>query len=375
MSPLTPADLGPLTLRNRIIKTATYEGMTPGGVPSPALIAFHGDLARRGVGMTTVAYGAVESEGRTFGDQLLVDEGSREALTRLTHAVHEAGGAASLQLSHCGGFTKIGRPKGPSWGLNRYGALLGRPLVRPLDADDLERIDAAFVRATRLAFSCGFDAVEVHFGHGYLFSQWLSPLFNPGPLTERMAYPLQVLAHVREEAPGAILLKTNLEDGVQGGLTLEDAVDIARAAAEHVDAIVPSGGLVQRNALFLLRGRAPLAEMIDVETHPLMRAALRVFGPMVLQDTEFAPRFFQPGAERIRDAVDVPVVLVGGVESRASIDAALEAGFPFVAMGRALLSDPDFIERLAQGEDVVARCDRCNKCLAEMDRDGVRCVL
>ncbi len=375
MKALSPGRIGGLTLRNRIVKTATYEGMSPGGRPGEALIALHGDLARRGVGLTTVAYGAVEAEGRTFGEQLLLDEGAHDGLKRLTDAVHDAGGAASLQLSHCGGFSKIGQPRGPSWGFNRYGALMGRPLVRPLRPAALERIEASFVRATRLAFACGFDAVEVHLGHGYLFSQWLSPLFHRAPLQERLAWPTQVLRSVRAEAEGAVLAKTNLEDGVRGGLSAHEAVEVARTIQAHVDAIVPSGGLVQMNPMFLLRGAAPLADMIEVETHALQRLALRIFGPFVLRDAEFEPGFFQERAERILDAVDVPVVLLGGIESKAAIDAAMEAGFGFVALGRALISDPDFVQRLEQGEDVVARCDRCNRCMAEMDRDGLRCVL
>ncbi len=306
--------------------------------------------------------------------QLLLDDGARDGLRALCDAVHDAGGAASIQLAHCGGFTKTGRPKGPTWGFNRYGALLGRPLVWPLDADDRQRIEASFVSATHLAFDCGFDAVEVHLGHGYLFSQWLSPLFHPAPLEERLAWPTQVLRSVRHEATGAVLAKTNLEDGIAGGLTLDEGVAVARAIQGDVDAILPSGGLVQRNALFLLRGDAPLRDMIDVEKSALQRLALRVFGPLVLREMEFEPRYFQADAEAVLEAVDVPVVLLGGVESRGAIDAAMEAGFEFVAMGRALLSDPDFVRRLEAGEDVVARCDRCNRCMAEMDRDGVRCV-
>jgi 2,4-dienoyl-CoA reductase-like NADH-dependent reductase (Old Yellow Enzyme family) len=375
MKALTPGRIGSLTLRNRIVKTATYEGMSPGGRPSAELAAFHAGVARGGVGLSTVAYGAVEAAGRTFADQLLLDDGARDGLRRLTDAVHGAGGAASIQLAHCGGFTKCGSPRGPSWGLNRYGALLGRPLVRPLRPDDLARIEDAYAAATRLAFDCGFDAVEVHLGHGYLLSQWLSPLFHPRPLEERLIWPLRVLERVQVEARGPVLAKTNLEDGVPGGLGLEEALAIARAIAPRVDAIVPSAGLVMRNAMHLLRGSVPLADVIEVERHPLQKLALRLFGPFVLREQPFAPRFLQPGAEAVRGAVDVPVVLLGGIESRAAIEAATDAGFEFVALGRALLSDPDFVARLAAGEEVVARCDRCNRCMAEMDRDGVRCVL
>lgn len=375
MKALTPGRIGSLELRNRVIKTATYEGMSPGGVPSDRLIDFHAGVAASGVGMTTVAYAAVEPQGRTFGDQLLLSAEAESGLRRLTDAVHAAGGAASIQLAHCGGFTKLGDPRGPAWGFNKYGAPVGRPLIRPMDAGDQDRVRRAFEEATRRAFACGFDAVELHLGHGYLLSQWLSPRFHRVSLAERLVFPLRVAEAVREAAAGPVLAKVNLEDGVRGGSTVADARQIARALEPFVDAFVTSGGLVQENPLHLLRGDAPLQDLVEVQDGAATKLAFRLFGPFVLRPQPFEPRFFQPLAEELLASVDVPVVLLGGVESADAIDAAMAAGFPFVAMGRALLSDPDFVARLGAGERVVARCDRCNRCMAEMDRDGVRCVL
>jgi len=122
----SPAKLGGITLRNRVIKAATYEGMCPGGMPSPALTKHHRDLAVGGVGMTTVAYCAASAAGRTFSEQMYMHDGVIPALRELTDAVRAEGAAVSLQLGHCGYFSKNEqltrqRPLGPSFAINNYG--------------------------------------------------------------------------------------------------------------------------------------------------------------------------------------------------------------------------------------------------------------
>lgn len=381
---LRPGAIGGLTLRNRFIKTATYEGMTPGGEVTDALVEHHAEFARRGVGLTTVAYGAVHPKGRTFSDQLLVTPDA--GLDRIARAVHAAGGAVSLQLAHCGGFSKnraAGRPMGPSFAINAYGLAYGLPFVRRMSDGDIAEATAAYAAAAATARDAGFDAVELHCGHGYLLSQFLSPRINRrrdgygGDLAARLRFPLQVVRAIRERvgADYPLLAKTNLDDGVRGGSTLDDAVEIARAlAGAGVDAIVPSGGLVQRSAFYLMRGGVPLRAMARAESSLLQRWAMRLFAPFLVRRVPYTSAFFADQAARVLAAVDVPVGLLGGLDSAAVIERALERGFAFVVLGRALLADPDFIERLAAGEQVVSRCTHGNDCVAEMT-GGVRCVL
>lgn len=383
------ARLGGLTLRNRIIKTATYEGMTPGGMPSPALIAHHRTLAANGVGMTTVAYCAVSSEGRTFAEQMYMRPEVVPALRTLTDAVHAEGAAVSLQLGHCGFFTKNrerrGRfPLGPSWTFNGYGAMSGMPLARPMSERDLAAVVEEFGVAAARAVEAGFDALEIHLGHGYLLSQFLSPATNRrrdqwgGSLDNRMRLPLAVLARVRERVGAGVPLiaKTNLRDGFRGGLEIEDAVGVAeRLAAAGIDAIELSGGFTSRSPFYLFRGARPLKEMIEVEKSALQRLTLRWFGTRIIREYPFEELFFLPLARRVRQAVPVPLILLGGVLSVDNLETAMREGFDFVAMGRALIADPDLIARMQRGEATRSRCISCNKCVAEMDRGGVRCVL
>lgn len=383
-----PTRLGRLSLRNRFLKAATFEGMSPGGVPSDALVGHHVELARGGVGMTTVAYCAVSPDGRTFGEQLVMSDENVPRLARLTDAVHAAGAAVSAQLGHCGGFTKnkaLSRaPVGPSAAFNAYGALSGVPRVRAAEPADIDAIVRDFAAAARRARDAGFDAVELHLGHGYLLSQWLSPASNRrrdehgGSLDNRLRLPLAVVRAVRDAVGDAlaVLAKTNLRDGFEGGLELDEAIEIARRLeAEGVDAIVPSGGFVSRNAFYLVRGGRPLRRMIAVERDWRQKAAIAAFGPLLVRAHAFEPTYFFADAKRVADAVSIPVGLLGGVGTIDEIGRAMDAGFGLVVLGRALIADPDLVEAMAAGRKTATRCNRCNECMTEMDRVGVRCVL
>jgi 2,4-dienoyl-CoA reductase-like NADH-dependent reductase (Old Yellow Enzyme family) len=379
----SPLALGALRLRNRIIKTATYEGMIASGLPTEVLVRHHTELARGGVGMTTIAYCSVSPEGRTFAEQMVMGTDSIPPLRALTDAVHREGAAAMLQLGHCGGFSKNEElgwrgPLGPSSGFNAYGALKGMPHARAMREDDLRRTEGDFVRAARAAIEAGFDAIELHLGHGYLLSQFLSPHRNHrvdaygGSLENRMRFPLQVVRAVRAALPDApIFVKTNLDDGVKGGLDVTECIEVCLALErEGVTAIVLSGGLVSHSALYLLRGGRPLAEMIEVEKSAMQKVALAAFGPALVKAVPFEPLFFLAQAKRVRAAVSLPLVYVGGATSMADLTTLSDAGFEMVAMGRALLREPDLIHRYQRGEATFATCEPCNACITEMDRPG-----
>ncbi len=387
MQVFAPGRLGRLTLRNRVIKAATYEGMSPGGVPSEALLGFHRDLAAGGVAMTTVAYCAVSPAGRTFADQMVMREEIVPALRRVTDAVHAEGAAASIQLGHCGFFSKSrerGGPRGPSFTLNTYGLSAGMPFARAMTEDDIARVIDDFGAAAARAVGAGFDAVELHLGHGYLLSQFISPATNRrrdrwgGRLDNRMRLPLAALRRVRERVGPrcTVLAKTNLSDGFPGGLELAEAIGVAeRLEAAGVDGIVLSGGFTSRSPFYLFRGPAPLRSMIEVEKSRLARVVLRLVGPSFIRSYPFEEMFFLPQAREVRRVVRVPLVLLGGILSLANMERAMDEGFDFVALGRALIADPDLVLRMQRGDAARSRCISCNECVAEMDRSGVRCVL
>ena len=385
--PFSPFRLAGLSLRNRIIKTATFEGMSPGGCVSEALIEHHRALAAGGVAMTTVAYCAVAPDGRTFRDQLFMRPELVPDLRALTTAVHVGGAAASVQLGHCGAFSNNHdlvrrRPMGPSRALNLVGALSGRVLADAMSETDIEDVTAAFVSSARLAREAGFDAVELHLGHGYLLSQFLSPGTNArrdrfgGSLANRARFPLSVVERVRAALPPEmpVLAKVNLRDGFRGGLELDESVALARELENRgVNALVLSGGFVSRNPFYLFRGKRPLRQMIAVEKSWAQKLALALFGPALIHSYPFEPLYFLPMAREMRRAVRMPLVLLGGIKSRNDLDMAMREGFELVAMGRALIHDPTLIAKYAAGSASESACVPCNQCVAEMDRQGGVC--
>ena len=202
--PFAPARLGPVALRNRIIKAATFEGMTPDHVVTERLVDFHRAVARGGVGMTTLAYCAVSVDGCGTPNEIILGGEALSGLRRLADAVHEAGAAASAQIGHAGA---VATPTGQR-GLSPSPIFTGRSLRRTRAANeaDIARIIEDFARAARIVAESGFDAVEVHLGHGYLPSEFLSPRLNRrtdrwgGSLENRARFAREIVRAVRAAA-------------------------------------------------------------------------------------------------------------------------------------------------------------------------------
>jgi 2,4-dienoyl-CoA reductase-like NADH-dependent reductase (Old Yellow Enzyme family) len=380
----SPARLGPITLRNRVIKAATFEGMSPKGTVSDRLIEFHRRFAAGGVGMTTLAYCSVASDGRSFPDQIWMRPEAVPGLRRLTDAVHAEGAAAAVQLAH-GGLMATRkatgrRPVAPSRVFSSYALTF----TRPLRDDDFVRLRHDYAAAARVAVEAGFDAVEVHLGHGYLLSQFLSPWTNRrkdewgGSLENRTRFPRDVLSAVRAEVGGevAVYAKFNMADGFRAGLQPEEGLEVARMleADRSVDALQLTGGFTSRTPMYLMRGDVPIREFVETERHPVRRLGLRMFARKVIRPWPFEEAFFLPMAREVRGAVRLPLMLLGGITRLDTMERAMEEGFQFVAMARALLREPDLVRKFQGGRSAQALCIPCNKCVTEMNRGGTRCV-
>jgi 2,4-dienoyl-CoA reductase-like NADH-dependent reductase (Old Yellow Enzyme family) len=379
----SPGRIGSLQLRNRIIKAGTFEGMTPEGIPSAALIEHHRGVAAGGAGMTTVAYCSASKDGLTFQHQMHMREEIVPELRKLTDAVHTEGAAAALQIGHAGYFASKAaagsKPIGASRVLNLYTLTTPREMTEA----DMRRVTGDFASASLQAKECGFDAVELHFGHGYLLSQFLSPYTNRrkdawgGSIENRLRFPVNVVREVRKAVGSsfAIMAKTNLEDGFKGGLTLEESKEMARVLeAEGVDALVLSGGFVSKTPFYMMRGEVPVKEMVRNEKKWMRRMGLKLFGRLFVQTYPFEDMFFLPLAREIRRSVSMPLVLLGGIRTLAHMNQAMSEGFEFVSLGRPLIHDPDLVRKIKAGETVASPCEPCNKCVAEMEAGGIRCV-
>ncbi len=407
-----PLRLRGLILRNRVIKAATFEaGCDRSGAPLPSLIEHHREVAAGGAALTTVAYAAVSADGRSFATQLLLTStgAAREGLTKLVQAVHSEGGAVAVQLTHAGSFAKPhlsevgGRQIAPSTIFNPAAFNWAREMTRA----DMRWVISNFASAAALAVECGVDAIEIHLGHGYLLSQFLSPYSNRrsdeygGPIGNRMRFPLQVLHSVRTAIGPQVplLVKFNLGDGFEGGQPLVDAVQVAKTIHNQgvADLLIPTGGWITRNGLFMLRGAVPLREMVLAQPVLTLRWSLRFFGRFYVPSLAWKPHFFERAASELLRSLpeEANVCLLGGVTSRSGMEAALATGFRAVSVARMLLREPGIVRRmqrqdqasaLASGsqdqngapseQDVVSQCSHCNLCIVEsaMAERPVRCV-
>jgi len=382
-SAFTPAALGPVRLRNRIIKAATFEGVMPRGAVSQELIDFHVAVARGGAALTTVAYCAVSKGGRVSKDTMVFTEDLIADLQRLTGAVHAAGAAVSAQLGHAGYVAQNQSKRYPSLGPSTRFSMPAMGRVHGASKAELDEVVTLFERATRVAIDAGFDAVEVHLGHNYLLSSFLSPNLNRrddelgGSIANRSTFPRRVVEAVRRVADGkvAVLAKFNMADGVKKGLWLEESLQFGRLLQDdgHLDAMELTGGSSLLNGMYFFRGDVPMKEFAAAQG-PVVGLGLRVVGRRLFPYLPFEEGFFLPFARQFREELSMPLILLGGINERATIDGAMGEGFEFVAMARALLREPDLVNRLAAGSADAGLCIHCNKCLPTI-YSGTRCVL
>ncbi len=383
------ANINGLTLKNRFIKAGTFENMTPNGVPGDRLQRFHGGLADGGIAMTTLGYCAVENDGRLNENMMYMHEGIRVQLSSLIADLHQRGTLVSGQMGHSGGFSKNRqlsrrRPLGPSFGVNGLGIAQGMFFCDAMSLSDIDAMVSSYARAAIFMKSVGFDALEIHFGHGYGLCQFMSPKTNKrkdeygGSLENRMRLPLRVLAAVRE-AVGKdfpLLGKISMTEGVRGGLHYDDAVEISKLLDQAgIDGIITSGGTSTMNPMIMFRGGNILPGMLKTEPSRIMRVILRAAGKSMFKDYPYKELYFLEQAKRIREAVSCKMIYVGGASTRASFDQLMAAGFDFIQLGRSLLSDPDLPNRAQAEKGFVSRCTHCNECVSTIESpQGIHCT-
>ncbi len=381
----TPYRIGPLEIRNRTIRSAAFEGMCEHNSPSQELFDYHTAVARGGIGMTTVAYAAVCRSGLSFERQLWMRPEIVPELRKLTDAIHAEGAKASIQLGHCGNMShrKICgcMPYGASRGFNLYSPTF----VHKMNHREIDEVVEAYGKAVELAIEAGFDAVEIHAGHGYLISQFLSPYTNHrrdeygGSLDNRMRFMRRCMEAVVKAARGrvAIFVKMNTRDGFKGGMEVEDSIKVARELQKcGADALVLSGGFVSRAPMYVMRGQFPVRSIVHYMpwSQWWLKAGVILGGKIVSPTVPFKKLFFLEDALMFRAALpDMPLVYVGGVTTRKDADKVIDSGFQMLQMGRAVLEDTDFVNKMKADENHCSECEHSNFCIGRMYSLSMAC--
>lgn len=379
-----PAKLGPLTLRNRVIKAATFEARTPDALVTDDLIEYHRLPAAGGVAMTTVAYCAVSPGGRTGGNQIWMRPHAVPGLRRLTEAIHAEGAAISAQIGHAGPVADARSNQATALAPVRFFNPIAMRFAQKATREDIDDVLAAHAHAARLAVDAGFDAVEIHLGHNYLASAFLSPLLNRrddefgGSLQNRAKVARGLVMAVRRAVRQqvAVTAKLNMTDGIRGGITVDEALTTARWLQDDggLDAIELTAGSSLVNPMYLFRGDAPVKEFAAAFKPPL-RWGIRMTGHRFFREYPYRDAYLLREARLFRAELTIPLILLGGITNRTTMDLAMAEGFEFVAMARALLAEPDLVNRIAaEGSQVQSACTHCNQCMATIYR-RTHCVV
>lgn len=392
----TPFQLGPITLRNRIIRSAAFENMARDNAPTQQLQDYHVSVARGGVGMTTVAYCAVDLSGVSFNGQLYVRPEIIPDMQRMTAAIHAEGAKASIQLGHCGNMTHISSCHCIPVSADTWFNLYSPTIHRRLRVSEIKNLVRKFGEAVDWSRECGFDCVEIHAGHAYLISQFLAPRTNHrhdqygGSFENRVRFLNEVLDEVMLHAGNdmAVVVKTNMWDDCWHGVSIEEGIQIAKEIAKHnVHGIVLSGGTVSRSPMTILGGAMPiktLAHYMDMKALWWLKAALHIpgVGPIMTPTVPFRELYFMDKAKLFQQALNDqlptndqrPVLIyVGGVQSGDNCQQIMDEGFELFQIAHVLIKDPDFVKHVQADPHYHAGCRRSNYCVGRMYSLDMKC--
>jgi 2,4-dienoyl-CoA reductase-like NADH-dependent reductase (Old Yellow Enzyme family) len=306
-------------------------------------------------------------------------------LRRLTEAIHNLGAKASIQLGHCGNMTHRATcgqtPIGASTGFNLYSPTFVRAMS---EAEILQTVDD-FGNAVNLARQAGFDCVEIHAGHGYLISQFLSPYTNRrhdrwgGSLDNRMRFMRLVIEKVMHDAGNdmAVVVKINMFDGFRRGMQEPECLLVAQELERlGVHALVLSAGFVSKAPMQVMRGAMPLktlAHYMDMRRFWWLKAGLALAGRLMIPTVPYSDAYFLETAKRFRSVLSMPLIYVGGITDRNHMEQVLQSGFVAFQMARALICDTDFVNKIQQGECTRSLCCHSNYCIGRMYTLDMRC--
>lgn len=342
---------------------------------------YHVSVARGGVGMTTLAYASVTRNGLSFNSQLWMRKEIIPGLRNITDAIHAEGAKASIQLGHCGNMShKSTAGETPISASGRFNLYSPTP-VRKMREDEIIAMSRSFGDAVRLARDAGMDCVEIHAGHGYLISQFLSPYTNHrrdkwgGSLDNRMRFMRLCMEEVMKAAGNdmGVVVKTNMRDGFKGGIDIDEGLVIAKELSQlGAHALVLSGGFVSKAPMYVMRGEMPIKAMTHYMDCWWLKYGVRMFGKMMIPSSPYSECYFLDDAKVFRSEIKTPLIYVGGCSTRAGIEKVLDEGFEFVQMGRALLTMPDFVNRMKEGLE-KSGCEHTNYCIARMYSREMAC--
>ncbi len=349
-----------MQLSNRFVRSATWEGLAgEDGSVTPRLIKMMTELAGGGVGLIITSHAYVRPDGQAGPWQLgIYKDELIGGLKKMTAAVHQAGGRIVAQLAHAGHFAAAKLTGQSPLVVSDYEGL-ARSARREISAVDIREIVKAFAKAAGRAREAGFDGVQIHSAHGYLLSQFLSPMFNRrrdeygGSLVNRARIHLEIYHAIRGAADNSfpVLIKMNCKDFSENGLSLDESVQAAGLLADAgLDAIEVSGGIITGGKMSASR-------------------------PGI--DSEQKEAYLTEVARTFKKAIHIPLILVGGIRSFGVAERLVQGGLAdYISMSRPFIREPDLIRRWKEGDRRRAECVSDNLCFQPgVEGEGIYCVV
>ncbi|MHA2184945.1 MAG: NADH:flavin oxidoreductase [Promethearchaeota archaeon] len=365
-----PKKIGNLEIKNRFVRSATYEGLaTEEGEVTDKLVNFYKTLAEGGCGLIITSYAFVQPSGRAGNKQMAVyNDNFIPGLKKIANIVHEAseGCKVALQIVHAGRQSHhVKETIAPSAVLEKF----SNKMPREMTTDEIEGIIESFSQAARRAKEAGFDAVQLHGAHGYLISEFLSPYTNRridqygGNIDKRLRFIEQIYKRSRELVGDdfPILIKMNCDDFLEGGINLEESKKITKKLSSiGFDAIEISSCMWET----VKRKKS------EIGWKPTFIPESRMSIGTINE-----PAYHLPYAKVIKKGIDVPLILVGGINSINLVEEILNKGdADFVSFSRPLIREPDLPNRWIEGiGSNTVECDYCNSCLPTLFTTGLLC--
>ncbi|MGE5372315.1 MAG: FAD-dependent oxidoreductase [Solirubrobacterales bacterium] len=356
---LRPGKIGRLTIQNRIVMPSISTGLANlHGEVTPELLGYYRERALSGPGVVVAEVASVDAERGRYGYNSLIGNHPKyvSGLSRLAEAVQAGGARAMIQLYHVGRQTGLfetgGRPPlAPS-------AVYCKPMrVMPEAAtlDDIEKVIDQFAATAAVVNAAGFDGVELHAGHGYLLSSFLSPFTNiredayGGSTQNRARIVLEIIRRIKAALPELIVgIRYNAADFVPGGLEPEEGVELARLFEQAgVDYLNVSCGMYESSQT-------------------------------IIEPVSFTEGWRVYLAEMTRKEVAVPVIAGGVIRNPDTADRMIAEGkADFVWVGRGILADPAWVNKVRTGRpDQIRPCLSCNVCIErEMKGRPLACTV
>ncbi len=376
--------LADITFSNRIIRSATFEGMADeNGKPTDRLIRRYEALAKGGVGGIITGFIGVSDQGKASDNMTMINKSENiEEFKKITNRMHEMGTPIIAQLNHCGGQSKEESTHMPVVAPSK----IADYKAREMNEVEILNVIEAFVKGVKNAKEAGFDGVQIHLAHGYLLSEFISPRMNKrndkwgGSTENRFRIVKMIFEQARKEVGNyPMIVKMNGYETLKDGMTVEEAVKVAKLLESvGCDGIEVSNGTLKAG-MATIRGNVPwkmlIAQNKRLNKMPgVMKNLIGKIANKAVPHPQPTVLYNLDAAMEIKKAVNIPVILIGGITKLEQVEDMINnRKFDAISMSRPFIIESDIVNKFKAGKQKESKCIQCNFCIIAVESSPLRC--